>query len=107
MAIFQIAEYDVKPDAVARVKQAVQEFVHYVETNEPGTLLYTAWQRQDDPAHFTHLFIFEDDAAKETHGRSTAVKSFESVYSPELVGRVRFTNYDQVATNQWLQTAAR
>jgi quinol monooxygenase YgiN len=107
MAIFQIAEYQVKPEAIDRVKQAAQEFVHYVETNEPGTLLYSAWQQQDDPTHFTHFFIFEDDAAKNTHSRSNAVKSFESVYSPELVGRVRFTNYEQVATNQWLQTAAR
>jgi len=107
MPIFQIAEYEVKPDAVDRVKQAVHEFVHYVETNEPGTLLYSAWQQQDSPTHFTHLFVFEDDDAKDTHSQSKAVKSFESVYSPALVGRVKFTNYEQITTNQWLQTVSR
>jgi hypothetical protein len=28
MAIFQIAEYEVKTDAVDKVKHAIQEFVH-------------------------------------------------------------------------------
>lgn len=107
MAIFQIAEYEVKPEAVDKVKQAVREFVHHVETNEPGTLLYSAWQTQNQPTHFTHFFAFEDAAAKAAHSRSNAVKRFESVYRPELVGSVVFTDCDQVATNQWLQTAVR
>jgi quinol monooxygenase YgiN len=107
MPIFQVAEYQVKPSAVDKVKRAVQEFVHYVEANESGTLLYSAWQQQKEPTRFTHFFIFEDEAARNIHSRSDAVKRFESVYWPELVGRVTFTDYDPVATNQWLQTATR
>jgi quinol monooxygenase YgiN len=107
MAIFQIAEYEVKSDAVEKVKQAIREFVHYVETNEPGTLIYSAWQKQNHPTHFTHFFAFEDAAAKATHSRSNAVKRFEAAYRPELVSQVAFTDCDQVATNQWLQTAVR
>ena len=107
MPIFQTAEYQVRPEAINKVKQAIQEFVHYVETNEPGTLLYSAWQQHGDPARFTHFFVFEDDAARKAHGRSKAVKQFESVYSPELVGDgVVFTEYGQIATNQWLQQTA-
>ena len=107
MAIFQIAEYEVKADAVEKVKHAVQKFIHDVETNEPGTLLYSAWQKQSRPTQFTHFFVFEDEAAKAAHSRSQAVKQFESVYRPELVGSVIFTDCDQIATNQWLQTAVR
>ena len=107
MAIFQIAEYEVKPEAVDKVKHAIQEFVHDVEENQPGTLIYTAWRQRQQPTRFTHFFVFEDELARQAHSRSEAVKRFESVYSPELVGRVVFTDYEQVATTQWLQTALR
>lgn len=100
MSLCQIAEYRVNPEAVNKVKQAVEEFVRYVKANEPGTLLYVAWQQKDDPTRFVHFFIFADDAAHNIHGESEAVKRFESVYSPELRGGgVVFTDYDPVATN--------
>ena len=101
MPIYQTATYQVRPQAVARVNQAIEEFVRYVKANEPGTRMYAAWQRQDDPTRFTHIFIFENEAALSIHSESEAVKRFESIYSPELVGGdVVFTDFDQVATNQ-------
>jgi quinol monooxygenase YgiN len=101
MAIHQTATYQVKPQAVEKVRQAIEEFVQYVRTNEPGTRMYMAWQKQDDPTRFIHLFIFEDVAAQTRHSESEAVKKFESIYSPELVGGdVVFTDFDMVATNQ-------
>jgi quinol monooxygenase YgiN len=66
----------------------------------PGTRMYAAWQEQDDPTRFVHLFIFEDAAAQTIHSESDAVKRFESIYAPELVGGdVVFTDYDLVAAN--------
>jgi quinol monooxygenase YgiN len=79
---------------------AIVEFVDYVRRTEPGTKLYAAWQRQDDPTRFVHLFEFADQAAHEAHGSSDAVRHFESVYGPVLVGGpVIFTDYGMVATN--------
>ena len=101
MPIYQTASYQVEPDAVAEVKAAIEEFVRYVRDNEPRTRFYAAWQQEDDPTRFMHLFIFEDEAAHEAHGRSAAVKVFESVYGPRLVaGPVVFTDYVRVADNQ-------
>ena len=98
MAIYQTGGYQVKFSAVGKVKQAIEEFVRYVQANEPGTQMYLAWQEKDDPTRFLHLFIFEDAAAQARHGQSEAVKRFESVYSPELVGRkVTFTTYEMPA----------
>lgn len=89
-----------KASAVDKVKEAIEEFVHYVKANEPGTMLYTSWQEKDYPTRFVHLFIFEDEAAHEAHGQSSAVRAFEAVYSPELVGGpVTFTDYLEVAAN--------
>ncbi len=98
--IHQIATYRVKPGAVDKVKRAIEEFVRYIKANEPGTQMYVAWQEKEDPTRFAHLFIFKDAAAQEIHSQSAAVKQFEAVYSPELVGGgVVFTDYEPVATN--------
>ena len=100
MPIYQTAHYQVRPDAVDAVKLAIAEFVEYVTEHEAGTRMYAAWQQQDDPTRFVHLFIFEDEQAQAAHGASAAVRRFESVYSPELVdGPVVFTDFDLVAAN--------
>ena len=100
MPIYQTAEYQVKHEAVDRVKAAIIEFVDYVRQNEPSTWFYAAWQAKGDPSKFVHLFTFEDEKAHKRHGQSEAVKQFESVYQPELVGGpVVFTDYQLVATN--------
>jgi quinol monooxygenase YgiN len=98
MAIYQTGGYQVKPTAVSKVKEAIKEFVAYVQANEPGTYMYLAWQQKDDPTRFLHLFIFKDAAAQTRHGQSEGVKRFESIYSPELVGGdVIFTDYEMIA----------
>ena len=101
MPIYQTAHYQVRASAVEKVKAAVAEFVDYVAKNEPGSKMYTAWQQQDDPTRFVHLFEFADEAAHQAHGSSGAVRQFEAVYVPELVaGPVVFTDYEQIATNR-------
>ncbi len=100
MPIYQTAHYRVKPNAVDKVKKAIAEFVSYVTKNESGTRLYSASQQTDDPTRFIHLFIVADEAAQTRHSESDAVKRFESIYSPELVGGpVTFTDYVLVASN--------
>jgi quinol monooxygenase YgiN len=100
MPIYTIAHYQVNPNAVGRVKRAIEEFVSYVKANEPGTKMYVAWQQKDDPTRFVHFFIFADEAAHKAHSESAAVKRFEAVYAPELVSKgVTFTDYNLVATN--------
>jgi quinol monooxygenase YgiN len=100
MPIYQTAHYQVKREAVDRVRSAIAEFVDYVRQNEPSTWFYAAWQAKEDSTKFVPLFTFEDEQAHEQHGQSEAVRQFESVYQPELVaGPVVFTDYQLVATN--------
>ncbi len=101
MPIYTIAEYQVQPSGVEKVKRAIQEFVPWVKANEPGTRMYIAWQQESDPTRFVHFFIFEDEAAHRAHAQSAAVKQFEAAYGPELsAGPVNFTDYRMVASNQ-------
>ncbi len=101
MPIYQTAHYQVHQDAVDKVKAAIAEFVDYVGAHEPGTKIYAAWQQEDDPTRFVHLFEFADAEAHEAHGRSDAVRRFEDVYRPELAsGPVIFTDYVQIAASR-------
>ena len=96
--LYQTGSYQVKKSGVEKVKKAIAEFVDHVKANEPGSIMYLAWQQQSDPTKFVHLFIFADEAAQERHGKSEAVAKFESVYTPELVGgEVVFTDYEMIA----------
>jgi quinol monooxygenase YgiN len=98
MPIFQSGAYQVKSSGVEKVKKAIEEFLEYVKANEPGTEMYLAWQQKDDPTRFIHHFIFADADAQARHGQSEAVRRFEAVYTPELVGGgVVFTDYEMVA----------
>jgi quinol monooxygenase YgiN len=101
MPIYQTAEYQVSADGLADVRRAIREFVDYVRANEPGTRMYVAWERQDEPLRFVHLFIFADEDAQRIHSESAAVARFEAAYRPHLVGGgVVFTDFDLVASNQ-------
>jgi quinol monooxygenase YgiN len=101
MPIYQTAHYQVRQDAIPEVVAAIKEFVRYVTEHEPDSLMYTAWQEQNDPSKFVHLFTFADELAHEAHGSSEAVRHFESVYQPVLVdGPVLFTDYELIASNQ-------
>ena len=98
--IYQTAHYEVDAGAVDDVVAAIKAFVAYVSANEPGTKVYAAWQKKDDPTKFVHLFELADEAAHRAHGRSDAVRAFEAVYQPVLTaGPVRFTDYAVVASN--------
>ena len=104
MPIYQTGGYQVKASALNKVKKAIREFVAYVHANEPGTQMYLAWQEKTDPTRFLHLFIFADEAAQVRHGQSEAVKRFESVYSPELIGgEVAFTDYELISGKPTLE----
>jgi quinol monooxygenase YgiN len=101
VAIYTIAQYQVRASGVEKVKRAIEEFVPYVKAHEPGTRMYLAWQQKDDPTRFVHFFIFEDEAAHRAHSKSEAVKRFEAAYRPELAGGdVVFTDYNLIASNQ-------
>jgi quinol monooxygenase YgiN len=101
MPIYTIAEYQIRPAGVEKVKHAIEEFVAHVRAHEPTTRMYAAWQHKEDPTRFVHFFIFADEAAHAIHSQSEAVKRFEAAYRPELVSAgVVFTDYNLVATNQ-------
>lgn len=100
MNIHQTARFQVKEDQLRECEAAIAEFVAYVHANEPGTQLYISLQQKDDPTRFIHYFIFEDEAAREVHANSEAVKRFTDILYPRLVAPVEFTEYSLFTSTQ-------
>jgi len=100
MPVYQSAYFVVRDDALAVCEKAIREFVEYVRDNEPYTFLYTSLQEKELPNHFLHYFIFRDEAARDLHANSEAVKQFTSILYPNLVATVEFTEYQLFATTR-------
>jgi len=100
MSIHQTAFFVVREDTLETCQQAIREFIDYVRENEPDTILYTSLQEKGDPNHFIHYFIFKDEAARDLHSNSSAVKRFTDVLYPNLVAPVEFTEYNVFASTK-------
>ena len=97
---FQLARYQVRPEALERCLAAIHEFVAYVRASEPGTLRYDVWQEEADPTRFVHAFIFKDEEADKAHSASAEVKKFASILYPECLAPVEFIDYRFVDSNK-------
>ena len=95
--IYQTARFQVKPNALEKCQQAIREFVEYVRANEPETQMYLALNQDDDPTRYLHVFIFENDIARDRHANSDAVKRFTAILYSNCVAPVEFTEYALVA----------
>lgn len=72
----------------------------YVRDHEPDTLLYTSLQEKEQPNHFWHYFIFRDEAARDRHANSEAVKHFTGILYSNRVAPVEFTEYQLFTTTR-------
>ena len=98
MPVYQTARFRVRPESLDTCRRAIEDFVAHVKTHEPGTLTYVSLQQRDAPTSFLHVFVFQDEAARDRHANSDAVKRFTAVLYPETLAPVEFTEYSMVAT---------
>ena len=97
--IHELARYEVRPDALGEVIDAIHEFVAYVREKEPGALRYEVWQEAHHPTRFVHLFVWRDEEANRLHGESAAVKRFAGILYPRCLAPVEFIEYRQLDAN--------
>jgi quinol monooxygenase YgiN len=104
MAIYQTARFRVRPEGLARCEAAIREFIEYIKSREPGTLLYISLQDAQDPTNFLHYFIFQDDEAREQHANSEGVHRFTDILYPQTLASVEFTDYIAFASTRRADT---
>ena len=97
--LHELARYEIHPEALDEVLRAIEEFVAYVRSHEPGALRYEVWQESEHPTRFVHIFVWRDEEANRIHGESAAVKKFAGILYPKCIAPVDFVTYNQVDAN--------
>jgi quinol monooxygenase YgiN len=92
------ASYLIRPGSTDRVVAAIQEFAADMRRSEPGTLTYLALQDAVNPHRFMHVMVFADDRANDAHREAAITKRFTERLTPELLGEVKFGDYDVVTS---------
>ena len=98
MPICKNARFQIREGSVEKCRLVIDAFVAAVRQNEPGTLLYIAFEETANPSSFIHVMVFEDEAAERFHQTSSWVKAFTDALYPETVDGVQFTDLLLVAT---------
>ena len=104
MAIYQTARFRVRPQGLGKCEAAIREFVEYVKSREPGTLLYISLQDAHDPTSFLHYFIFQDEEARDQHSNSEGVRRFTDILYLETLAPVEFTEHIVFASTRRADT---
>ena len=67
-----MAELKAKEGKAEAAKELLRKLVQTVKASEPGTLIYTVYQRKDDPLTFIVFEQYKDEAAFQTHKANLA-----------------------------------
>ena len=91
------ANYLIRQDSGERVVSAIREFVDEMRRSEPGMITYLSLQDAVNPQRFMHVMVFADERANDAHRAAAFTKRFTEKLTPELLGDVKFGDYDVVA----------
>lgn len=89
--ITKIVEFRIKKDKLQICLKAIKEFTKEVHKNEPNTLVYDSYQK-DDKVSFIHLMSFKDARAEEFHRQTPWVKKFANTLYPNCELKPKFSN---------------
>lgn len=91
MPLYRTAEFTVKPEGLAEAKNAIAEYVAFVNEKERGTRLFLSLQSEENPHRFLHVMAFDDAAAETKHQATEHRRQFEQELDALVDGIVRVT----------------
>lgn len=90
MAVYTIARFEIRPDALAPAEVAMHAFASYVRAELPGSS-WTVYRDPNAPTRFTAFLRTDDAGATERHRGATGTRSFHAALAPLLAGEVETT----------------
>lgn len=101
-----VVQYKIKKKKLAKVTNAISEYVEQVKKTEPGTTEYKVFQDENDRTLFVHMMSFTDKAAKKTHEKSVHLKQLKKVLVPISKGKAVYTSLVTVKPAKPTENAA-
>lgn len=78
------ADFTLEGVTEAEADEIVAAMVAGAEADEPGTLVYAWFRHVDDPARWSVLEVYEDDAAQKQHLRGPTIKVAAKRLGPHI-----------------------
>ena len=85
-----------KAGSAAAFRQAAEQMIAHVKSNEPGALTYILYRSTADPDEFVFYEVYRDQAAFAAHGSSEAMMQFFGAVGGLLDGRPALTLYEEL-----------
>jgi len=97
MKIYQTAEYRITADSQSRVEEAMRAFAARLEKEFPRHIWWTA-RNASDPLSYISIIVSADEQTKEAASKSEATAQFVDALYPNVVGEVKWTGWQHVAS---------
>jgi quinol monooxygenase YgiN len=96
--ILKIARFETKPDARSSIEAAVRAFAEGV-ARELGGTSWTTYREKSHPDRWVSLIWAASEEADARHRNAAVTRKFVEALYPEVIGEVRFTEYEIVASS--------
>lgn len=98
MPLFEIAQFEIRPEARVKAERVMHEFANYVRTELPDS----TWTTYRDPgarAHYMAITIVNSPAARARHRSAPGTQAFLSAIEPLLDGAINITDCELVTSS--------
>jgi hypothetical protein len=102
MKTYQTAHYRITSESQASVEKAMREFATRLKWEFPRHFWWTA-RNKSDPLSYISVIASPDEQTEEAASKSEATVKFVEALYPNVVGEVKWSDWEHVASTQPLQ----
>lgn|GEM_PF-2939957 len=98
MKVYKLITYDVKPEAIEQVEEAMRVYVDGWHERYNGSLWWTT-KRQDKPGSYVTVVAVPDEQTDNRIVTDERTKEFLAALYPQCIGEPTFIDLDMVVTS--------
>ena len=98
MPVYEIAQFEVRPEARVRAERAMHEFANYVRSELPDSS-WTTYRDPGKPSHYMAITVAASPAARARHRSAPGTQAFLAAIEPLLDGAINITDCDLVTSS--------
>src|SRR5665647_3151334 len=98
MPLYELARFEIRPDARAKAEAAMHEFASYVRAELPDSS-WTTYRDPGAPAHYIAITVINNPAARVRHRSAPGTQAFLQTLDRFLDGAMEVTDCELVTSS--------
>jgi quinol monooxygenase YgiN len=98
MPVYELARFEIRPEARAQAERAMHEFASYVRAQLPDSS-WTTYRDPGAPAHYIAVTVIANPAARARHRSAPGTQAFLAALDPLLDGAIELTDCELVTSS--------